>query len=97
MLVADESGAAMRPPRAASEGIGETAVTAAPFPGYVDFFGYSRAAGGWLFSGWIARPYRTDDHEPVDFVAQYERSHSKGKPILTTIKGGISIKNRSAS
>jgi len=45
-------------------------------------FGYSSAAGGWLFSGWVARPSRTDQAEPADCIAQFEQSQSKGKATL---------------
>jgi GT2 family glycosyltransferase len=60
----------------------ETAVTGAAFPGYIDSFGYSSAAGGWIYNGWISRPFRTDLSEPVEFVAHYERSQNSGKAIL---------------
>jgi glycosyltransferase involved in cell wall biosynthesis len=54
-----------------------------PANGYIDFFGYSTAAGGWLFCGWISRPYRTDEVGEIDFLAQYEQSQDRGKAILT--------------
>jgi GT2 family glycosyltransferase len=54
----------------------------APFPGYVDIFGYSSAAGGWLFSGWVARPPSTNRLDPVDFIAQFEQSQNRGKATL---------------
>lgn len=54
----------------------------APFPGHVDFYGYSNAAGGWLFCGWAARPPRTDQAEPVEFRSQFERSHVTSKATL---------------
>lgn len=57
-------------------------VTLAPFPGYVDFFGYCSAAGGWLFSGWVPRPMSTEQPDPVEFVAQYDLSQTSGKAIL---------------
>jgi hypothetical protein len=56
--------------------------TVTPSLGYVDIFGYSSAAGGWLFGGWVPRPPDTDRAEPADFIAQYERSQSKGTAIL---------------
>jgi GT2 family glycosyltransferase len=67
---------------------GESNVTVAPFPGYVDIFGYSSAAGGWLFTGWVARPYRTDQSEPVDFIAKYEQSQNKGSATLAFYQRG---------
>ena len=57
-------------------------VTLAPFPGYVDFFGYCNAAGGWLFSGWVPRPPNTDQPEPVEFLAQFELSQTKGRATV---------------
>lgn len=54
----------------------------APLPGYVDSYGYSSAAGGWLFNGWIARPRRLDQRDEVDFLAQHEESHCSGHAIL---------------
>ena len=66
----------------ATEPHADSKLEEAPFPGYVDIFGYSSAAGGWLFSGWVARPPRTDRSDPVDFIAQFEHSQNKGKAIL---------------
>lgn len=60
----------------------ESAGSVAPFAGFIDIFGYSSAAGGWLFIGWVARPYRTDLSESVEFVAQYEQCQSKGSATL---------------
>jgi len=67
---------------------GGSNVTVAPFPGYVDIFGYSSAAGGWLFTGWVARPYRTDQSEPVEFIAKYEQSENKGRATLAFYQRG---------
>lgn len=39
------------PPKAASR----PAAAEAPQDGFIDFFGYAAAAGGWLFCGWSAR------------------------------------------
>jgi GT2 family glycosyltransferase len=54
----------------------------APFSGYVDIFGYSSAAGGWLFNGWVSRPLNLKQLEPVEFLAQYEKSQCWGRAIL---------------
>jgi GT2 family glycosyltransferase len=54
----------------------------APCLGYVDSFGYSSAAGGWLFNGWVPRPPELDQLEPVEFMAQYERSQCRGRALL---------------
>jgi GT2 family glycosyltransferase len=51
--------------------------------GYVDVFGYSSAAGGWLFIGWIRRPFRTDQPEFVECLVQFEQSQCKGSATLT--------------
>jgi GT2 family glycosyltransferase len=55
-------------------------VTAA---GYVDIFGYSNAAGGWLFSGWIPRPFRTNQPDLVECLTQFEQSQFKGSVTLS--------------
>jgi GT2 family glycosyltransferase len=53
-----------------------------PLVGYVDIFGYSSAAGGWLFNGWIPRPAQLDVFEPIEITAQYEQSHCTGVAIV---------------
>jgi GT2 family glycosyltransferase len=53
-----------------------------PFAGFVDCFGYSSAAGGWLFNGWVARPAEMDASEAVEFHAQYENSRCSGSALL---------------
>jgi GT2 family glycosyltransferase len=50
--------------------------------GYVDVFGYSSAAGGWFFNGWVPRPSSTDLKEPVEFLAQYDKSQCWGRATL---------------
>jgi GT2 family glycosyltransferase len=50
--------------------------------GYVDVFGYSSAAGGWFFNGWVPRPQSTDLKEPVEFLAQYDKSQCWGRATL---------------
>ena len=57
-------------------------VAEAPFPGYIDSFGYSSAAGGWIYNGWISRPFRSDLSDPIDLVANFENSQNAGKAIL---------------
>jgi GT2 family glycosyltransferase len=57
-------------------------VPGAPFPGYIDSFGYSSAAGGWIYNGWLPRPFRTDQTDPIAVVAHYERSQHAGTAIL---------------
>src|ERR1035441_5047603 len=71
---------ARREPRVASDD--DQSLKAAPFVGYVDLYGYSSAAGGWLFSGWVPRPLNVDAREPVEFLAQYEKGQSWGQAIL---------------
>lgn len=63
-------------------GNSESTLILAPFPGYVDAFGYASAAGGWLFNGWVPRPPRIDQSDPVDFIAQYEESQNKARATL---------------
>jgi len=53
-----------------------------PFAGFVDCFGYSSAAGGWLFNGWVKRPADLDATEEVEFMAQYEKSQCSGSALL---------------
>jgi GT2 family glycosyltransferase len=53
-----------------------------PSLGYVDIYGYSSAAGGWLFGGWVPRPPDTDRADSAEFIAQYEASQSKGAADL---------------
>ncbi len=53
-----------------------------PLLGYVDTFGYSSAAGGWLFNGWIPRPVDLDLPAPVALVAHYEQSRCSGDAML---------------
>jgi len=54
----------------------------APLAGFVDCFGYSSAAGGWLFNGWVTRPSDLDASEGVEFLAQYEKSQCSGSALL---------------
>jgi O-antigen biosynthesis protein len=61
---------------------GNTQRTAAPLQGYVDIFGYSSAAGGWLFNGWVPRPSNLEQLEPVEFLARYEKSEDWGRATL---------------
>jgi GT2 family glycosyltransferase len=61
---------------------------AIPDSGYIDICGYSSAAGGWIFSGWVPRPPNTDQREPVDFVAKYEQSHNTGRATLAFYQRG---------
>jgi GT2 family glycosyltransferase len=56
--------------------------------GYIDIFGYSSAAGGWLFNGWVPRPPRVDQTDPVELVAQYEQSQIKGRATLAYYQRG---------
>jgi GT2 family glycosyltransferase len=53
-----------------------------PFTGFVDCFGYSSAAGGWLFNGWVARPADLDASDAVEFLAQYQKSQFSGSALL---------------
>jgi GT2 family glycosyltransferase len=50
--------------------------------GYVDVFGYSSAAGGWFFNGWVPRPPATDLAETVEFLAQCNKSQCWGRATL---------------
>jgi len=52
------------------------------FSGFVDCFGYSSAADGWLFNGWVTRPSDLDASPTVEFLAQYEKSQSSGSALL---------------
>jgi GT2 family glycosyltransferase len=51
-------------------------------PGYVDFYGYSNAAGGWLFSGWVMRPSHTDHAATVESLLQYEQGRRPARATL---------------
>jgi GT2 family glycosyltransferase len=42
----------------------------APFGGYVDFYGYHRTAGGWVFVGWVAHT-GSCDAAPLRGLAQF--------------------------
>jgi GT2 family glycosyltransferase len=53
-----------------------------PLLGYVDIFGYSSAAGGWLFNGWIPRPLDLDQAHGVELVAHFEQSRCSGHATL---------------
>lgn len=44
----------MTPPQAAAEESAAAGTVVRPDIGFVDFFGYAAAAGGWLFCGWSA-------------------------------------------
>jgi GT2 family glycosyltransferase len=78
-----EYGSALRPPiEPAPAAAVETTLPESPFPGYIDSFGYSSAAGGWFFNGWIPRPFRTDLTDPVEMVAHHEGTGSAGQAIL---------------
>lgn len=62
-----------RPPSAEPEkGLSPPALHAqeAPFGGCVDFYGYHRAAGGWVFVGWIAQSAIGED-APLRGLAQF--------------------------
>jgi GT2 family glycosyltransferase len=53
-----------------------------PFAGFVDCFGYSSAARGWLFNGWVTRPSDLDASEATEFLAQYEKNQCSGSALL---------------
>ena len=74
----------MAPPHAATRqdaadprpGGGQEAAAPAPTQdGFVDFFGYAAAAGGWLFCGWSAE--RWDDGEGA-IAAHFEQAYYEG-------------------
>lgn len=52
------------------------------YQGYIEVFGYSTAAAGWLFSGWVPRPFNIAHLEPVDCLAQYDKSKCWGQAVL---------------
>ncbi len=54
----------------------------APLVGYVDVFGHSSGAGGWLFSGWVSRPPTLEASAPVEFAAHYEKEVCRGRATL---------------
>jgi GT2 family glycosyltransferase len=61
---------------------GGRTLAAEPLLGYVDIFGYSSAAGGWLFNGWIPRPADLDLSGTVEFAAHYEQTICRGEAVL---------------
>ncbi len=58
------------------------AVATAPFTGYIDIFGYSNAAGGWLFCGWIERPDSIEPMDPLEGLIRFEQTHCSGAATL---------------
>ena len=44
--------------------------------GYIDFYGYHEAAGGWLFCGWVTEPW--DGAEPPQVVVGFDGTELTG-------------------
>jgi GT2 family glycosyltransferase len=54
----------------------------APVDGYVDFYGYHRLAGGWVFVGWVAHSGSRND-EVLNCVVQFlDDSIARQAPVL---------------
>ncbi len=51
--------------------------------GYVDFFGYANAAGGWLFCGWC-RYLGAPPAQPLQVVAYFQNGVVEGEALVTT-------------
>jgi GT2 family glycosyltransferase len=51
-----------------------------PITGVIDFYGFSEAAGGWLYSGWISRPWPADD-APTAFKVSFDGGRLEGDGI----------------
>jgi GT2 family glycosyltransferase len=69
----------LRQPNDAASGLGDGREVKL---GYIDFFGYSSAAGGWLFNGWVPRPPDLDQSEPVTLSVHYSQSTASGEATL---------------
>jgi len=54
----------------------------AAISGYVDLCGYSNAAGGWLFSGWMPRPNAFEQSEPLEALVRFEQTQCRGAATL---------------
>jgi GT2 family glycosyltransferase len=54
----------------------------AAISGYVDLCGYSNAAGGWLFSGWMPRPNALEQSEPLEALVRFEQTQCRGAATL---------------
>lgn len=52
------------------------------FEGHVDFFGYHEVARGWLFGGWLAHPWPSNNR-PVDAIAHFYDATVSGDAVLT--------------
>ena len=50
--------------------------------GYVDLFGYSNAAGGWLFCGWMPRPHHISQNTPLEAMIRFEQTQCSGAATL---------------
>lgn len=65
-----------------------TALDPAPAPaavaaiGYVDLSGYSNAAGGWLFCGWMPRPFSLEQADTVETMIRFEQTELHGAATL---------------
>jgi GT2 family glycosyltransferase len=69
-----------RPPLTAVPGPAHAPVAAT---GYVDIFGYSNAAGGWLFCGWIERPESIEQSNSVEATIRFEQTQCSGAATLS--------------
>ena len=59
-----------------------TAPAAVVATGYVDLFGYSNAAGGWLFCGWMPRPNSLEQTEALEALIRFEQTQCSGAATL---------------
>ncbi len=51
--------------------------------GYIEYFGYHEAAGGWFLSGWISRGW-SGRQAPDRWVIAFEQGDLRGEMIATT-------------
>jgi GT2 family glycosyltransferase len=55
--------------------------------GLIDFYGYHDAAGGWLFSGWISRPW-TEGQHPGRIVVSFDEGDIDGEAFAVVYPRG---------
>ena len=51
--------------------------------GYVDIYGFSPAAGGWVIAGWVSRDWDSGDHETTA-VLEFDSRHVSGAFTVCT-------------
>jgi len=51
-------------------------------PGAIDFFGYAMGAGGWLFLGWVTRPFRAATSGSFEMVIRTAKGQARAQATV---------------